>query len=279
MFGTRKGTAMHEQLRCLLNAVWEHDLPLGPFGDLDYRQRAELEWEASLTADDCLTLLGWVERPQLPPHWELGRERWLPGLVDRTAWHVGRVGRRIGDPRITHRFMELLAQPGYRSIALDGLAELADPTAFDTLLCCLGDRSDWCNLCIALASSPTDEQIGRLSALSVSAPTAELRKAATEVIVEWVMLRREQGIELDDVPGDDVYGAPPDQAAITTWRTTTVVTLARQMETSRDFSAMPILADALQDAGCDNEAMLHHCRGPGPHVCGCWAIDLVLGKE
>jgi hypothetical protein len=62
-------------------------------------------------------------------------------------------------------------------------------------------------------------------------------------------------------------------------RTTTAIQLAQQMYDSRDFSAMPILADALQDAGCDNADLLDHCRGPGPHVRGCWVVDLVLGKE
>jgi hypothetical protein len=61
------------------------------------------------------------------------------------------------------------------------------------------------------------------------------------------------------------------------WRTDTAVALARQMYDSRDFGAMPILADAIQDAGCDNEEILSHCRGPGPHVRGCWVADLVLG--
>ncbi|MBP3956863.1 hypothetical protein J8F10_16450 [Gemmata sp. G18] len=63
------------------------------------------------------------------------------------------------------------------------------------------------------------------------------------------------------------------------WRTSTVLALASQMYESRDFSAMPILADALQDAGCDSTDVLDHCRGPGPHVRGCWVVDLVLGKE
>jgi hypothetical protein len=63
-----------------------------------------------------------------------------------------------------------------------------------------------------------------------------------------------------------------------TWRTSTAVALARQMYDSRDFSAMPILADALQDAGCDNADILDHCRGPGPHVRGCWVVDLILEK-
>jgi hypothetical protein len=63
------------------------------------------------------------------------------------------------------------------------------------------------------------------------------------------------------------------------WRTDTAILLARQMYESRDFGAMPILADALQDAGCEEAGILDHCRGPGPHVRGCWVIDLVLGKE
>jgi hypothetical protein len=63
------------------------------------------------------------------------------------------------------------------------------------------------------------------------------------------------------------------------WRTDTAVALAAQMYDSRDFSLMPILADALQDARCDSDDILDHCRGPGPHVRGCWVVDLVLGKE
>jgi hypothetical protein len=63
------------------------------------------------------------------------------------------------------------------------------------------------------------------------------------------------------------------------WLTSTVVALAKQMYESRDFSPMPILADALQDAGCDSDDILSHCRGSGPHVRGCWVVDLVLGKS
>ena len=50
-------------------------------------------------------------------------------------------------------------------------------------------------------------------------------------------------------------------------------------DASREFGAMPILADALQDAGCDNPDILNHCRGDGPHVRGCWVMDRALGKE
>ncbi len=62
-------------------------------------------------------------------------------------------------------------------------------------------------------------------------------------------------------------------------RTPTVVDLAQQMYDGRDFGLMPVLADALEDAGCDRDDVLAHCRGPGPHVRGCWVVDLVLGRE
>jgi hypothetical protein len=78
----------------------------------------------------------------------------------------------------------------------------------------------------------------------------------------------------------DIFGNPFHPVNFDpTWRTSTAVALANQMYQSRDFAAMPILADALQDAGCDNEDILSHCREPGVHVRGCWVVDLVLGKQ
>lgn len=64
----------------------------------------------------------------------------------------------------------------------------------------------------------------------------------------------------------------------TSWRTSDVVALARGIYYDRAFDRMPILADALQDAGCDNLDILNHCRGAGPHARGCWVIDSVLGE-
>ena len=79
----------------------------------------------------------------------------------------------------------------------------------------------------------------------------------------------------------EVFGNPFRPATLDpAWRTSTVLTLASQMYESRDFSAMPILADALQDAGCDSEEVLNHCRDAhATHVRGCWVVDLVLGKS
>lgn len=60
------------------------------------------------------------------------------------------------------------------------------------------------------------------------------------------------------------------------WRSETAVALAAE----RAFDRLPILADALEEAGCDHPDVLAHCRDPHqPHARGCWVVDLVLGKS
>ncbi len=70
----------------------------------------------------------------------------------------------------------------------------------------------------------------------------------------------------------------PVAPAWLTWNDSTVPKLARAIYADYGFDRLPILADALEDAGCDNADILAHCRGPGPHVRGCWVVDLILGK-
>jgi hypothetical protein len=62
------------------------------------------------------------------------------------------------------------------------------------------------------------------------------------------------------------------------WRTESAVAIATYMYETQDFSPMPIMADALQDAGCDTPEIIKHCRNPGVHTRGCWVVDFVLGK-
>jgi hypothetical protein len=61
------------------------------------------------------------------------------------------------------------------------------------------------------------------------------------------------------------------------WRTSTVVAIAKDIAAEGTFGAMPILADALQDAGCDNTLLLDHCRHGTGHTKGCWVLSQVLG--
>jgi hypothetical protein len=79
----------------------------------------------------------------------------------------------------------------------------------------------------------------------------------------------------------DIFGNPFRLVAFDPeWRTSDVLLLARGIYEERAFERMPILADALQDAGCDSEDILAHCREATQiHARGCWVVDLVLGKQ
>lgn len=61
------------------------------------------------------------------------------------------------------------------------------------------------------------------------------------------------------------------------WRTDTAKALADAMTAEGKFDRLPVLADALEEAGCDDADILSHCRGSGPHVRGCWVVDLIRG--
>jgi hypothetical protein len=71
----------------------------------------------------------------------------------------------------------------------------------------------------------------------------------------------------------------PLSPAVLAWSDGTVRRMVEGIYEERAFDRLPILADALLDAGCDDEELIAHCRGEGPHVRGCWAVDLILRKE
>jgi hypothetical protein len=62
------------------------------------------------------------------------------------------------------------------------------------------------------------------------------------------------------------------------WRSETVVSLADGIHFDNAFDRVPILADALEEAGCDHPDVLAHCRGPDPHARGCWVVDAARGR-
>jgi hypothetical protein len=63
------------------------------------------------------------------------------------------------------------------------------------------------------------------------------------------------------------------------WGDGVAAKLARKIYEDRAFDRLPVLGDALEDAGCADEQVLSHCRRPGEHVRGCWAVDLLLRRE
>jgi hypothetical protein len=78
----------------------------------------------------------------------------------------------------------------------------------------------------------------------------------------------------------EICGNPLRAATINpAWRTANATALAQSIYADRAFERLPILADALEDAGCDDADILSHCRQPGEHVRGCWVVDLLLEKR
>lgn len=76
-----------------------------------------------------------------------------------------------------------------------------------------------------------------------------------------------------------IFGHPfRPVACAPSWRSETAVALAAGIYEERAFDRLPVLADALEEAGCDHADVLSHCRGHGPHARGCWVVDGVLGK-
>jgi hypothetical protein len=91
---------------------------------------------------------------------------------------------------------------------------------------------------------------------------------------------------LRDIIGNTFRPSPPLPAAVLAWSNRTVPRIAqgiydeRQMpQGTLDNARLAILADALLDAGCDDEDLITHCRSHEAHVRGCWAVDLILGRE
>lgn len=88
--------------------------------------------------------------------------------------------------------------------------------------------------------------------------------------------RRDQAVLLRDL---FVFRVPSIKPAWTGWNANAVCHIAQAIYDEKAFDGMPILADALEDGGCDNTDILTHCRSEEPHVRGCWVVDLLLGKS
>jgi hypothetical protein len=100
-------------------------------------------------------------------------------------------------------------------------------------------------------------------------------EAAHRLLARPDAMHREQAAQCDLVR--DLYGNPfrpvsfePGWGA---WQNRTVARLAAGLYEERRFSDLPVLADALEEAGCTNQTILEHCRGGREHARGCWVLD------
>ncbi len=141
----------------------------------------------------------------------------------------------------------------------------------------------------ALAGVPTGELLGAaetiVSRVAYQRTQARLGPFRVELAGEWKRVRAEEREGLCRLLRD-IFGnpfSPPKLAdGILAWNGGCVVKLAAAIYDGREFSPerMGVLADALEDAGVTDEAVLRHCRGGGEvHARGCWLVDLLLGKS
>jgi hypothetical protein len=123
------------------------------------------------------------------------------------------------------------------------------------------------------ACGARDGQAARLVAVVASHPPATL---ASGMSLYLYFVGRPQAAHLLR----DLFGPRPFRpvAVEANARTGAVVALARGIYNDRRFEDLPVLADALEEAGCADPEILTHLRGPGPHVRGCWCVDLLLSK-
>jgi hypothetical protein len=124
------------------------------------------------------------------------------------------------------------------------------------------------------------------SHMAVNAVAIAAVRASGFDIAQWAVRqanariaeKREQANVLRDVIGNPFHPQVVDRAWLE-WNNQTVARLAAHVYEERAFEQMPILGDALEEAGCDNAMMLAHCREKREHVSGCWLVDLLLAKE
>jgi hypothetical protein len=106
--------------------------------------------------------------------------------------------------------------------------------------------------------------------------------AAAEAAAKTIPRKGAHQAEMDlarDLFGPLLFRPVTVDSAWLSWGGGTVVKLAHSIYDNRRFEDMPVLGDALEEAGCDNREILAHCRGGSPHARGCWVLDMLLGKS
>ena len=113
----------------------------------------------------------------------------------------------------------------------------------------------------------------------VPAARATAEMAARAVAAGNRMRRAEEELAQANLVRDIFYNPFRPLLIAASWLTPQVVDLARRIDEARDFRRMPVLAEALAQAGCTSAPLLDHCRAGGLHVRGCWALDAILGRR
>ena len=243
----------------------------------------EQEW---LEADSPEPLLAFLEREAVtlvdrvpPEHRETMRRHLIILASERKRRLLGcafarQVWPLLADERSRHavevaeRFADGTADDGELGAAVTDATQARDEARIDRRA---GDR--------------TTAQAARSAATAaMMAARFDIRAAADECAVVGMTAslfptlgdaEREQAALVRDIVGNP-FRPPVIEPSWLSWNGGAAVALARTIYEERRFEDMPVLADALEEAGCRDEEVLGHLRGPGPHARGCLVIDLMF---
>jgi hypothetical protein len=220
-----------------------------------------------------------------------------PGRVVGDVWqvflHAVEVAERFADRLANDSERREAARAAqavfnhYGEIASSGPFPGEDPTAYDDAAVKIGGDAAAAADCAASVLPAAAERAVRVAATSaayddeayyagahgdpdVAPDNPHLLARRAERAAQWKLLL-------------DIFDEKPRLKKIDPdwlrWRDGTIPKLAQAVYDDRAFDRMPQLADALEEAGCDNADILAHCRQPEEHVRGCWVVDLIVGKE
>jgi hypothetical protein len=174
--------------------------------------------------------------------------------------------------RFVHAFEDFatgrVAAGAWRAVQVRRLPLPGDPPGHN------GRREDWAAWYVAQVLGALDPEIA--FGLAVEAGREMADRVAPWARVEEV---RSQCQIFREIVGNPFRPVALDPAWLS-WNDGTVPRLARAIADARDFADLPVLGDALEEAGCADDAILDHCRAPGVvHVPGCWLLDRILERS
>lgn len=221
----------------------------------------EAKW---LSSDDVEGMLDWLRRsaPTMSEH--AGRKlRLFDCACCRRIWSILTDKRSRKAVEIAEKFADGMASEVELAAARQDAKDAASAIQ--------GQHGSYaaegCATWAAVYAAPSASAAYNTRAAIHFSTSGDVTLAMRETTAQVAMLR--------DIVGNPFRPVTLDPS----WLAPAVVSLAQSIYDTHSLERMPQLAIALEKAGCTNKEVLDHCRGPGPHVKGCWLLDLVLGKE
>jgi hypothetical protein len=193
--------------------------------------------------------------------------RWWNELSWPTQRRAVEVAERFADGRASDADLAAAAEtatmvaaaaPQFEAFAYQAAAAAANEDAAEALRATLEALEHVARSAAAAETAPGEDE-----AAVVAAALADERRA------QAVLIRELFGNPFRPVAADPFWLC---------WNDGCVVKMARVISDDRHWTDLPILGDALEEAGCNSQSLLRHCRQPAGHVPGCWALDLLLGQ-